>query len=148
MKSGKPIAVLLVAVILLLLVPQVISMVRGKAPTPDVFSGGYSLDQASQLSSETGKPIYVLATADWCAPCQALKRGALSDPAVTELISSRTIPVYLEDGTNKQEIQALGVRAYPTTMLIENGKVVLHAEGGASASKYAQMLRSELPKAP
>lgn len=148
MKSGKHLVIFLIVVLLLLALPNVISLLRGPAATPDVFSAAYTLEQANQLSIEQGKPVFVLATADWCAPCQTLKRGAMVDPSVVELISQRTIPVYLEESQSIDDIRSLGVRAYPTTLIVQQGEVIARIEGGASADRFAEMLRSELPPAP
>lgn len=148
MKSGKHLVTILIVVLLLLALPSVISMLRGPAATPDVFSDAYTLEQANQLSAAEGKPVLVLATADWCGPCQALKRGALADPGVIELIGQRTIPVYLEESESIDDIRSLGVRAYPTTLIVDRGEVIARIEGGASADRYAEMLLSQLPPSP
>jgi thioredoxin:protein disulfide reductase len=37
---------------------------------------------ALEAAATEKKPALIFATADWCGPCQALRRGALSDPAV------------------------------------------------------------------
>lgn len=141
----SPFPVLIVLVLLALALPSVISLIRGKAQTPDIFSQAYTLEQARELSSQTGKPMFVLATADWCAPCQSLKRGAMVNPEVAQLVSERTIPVYLEDGVNPEQIRDLGVRAYPTTMIIQDGRVMTAIEGAARAGSFVKKL-SELPQ--
>ena len=148
MKSGKHLATILIIILVLLALPNLISMLRGPAPTPDVFSDAYTLQQANQLSIEQGKPVLVIATADWCAPCQTLKRGALVDPGVVELINDRTIPVYLEDGENIDDIRSLGVRAYPTTLILSQGEVIASQPGGLPAPAYAEWLIGELPPTP
>ncbi len=148
MKSGKTLSTLIIVLLIALALPNVISLLRGPAPTPDVFADAYTLTQARAMSAEQGKPVLVLATADWCAPCQSLKRGALADATVIELIRSQTIPVYLEDGTNREEISSLGVRSYPTTLILENGQVTAILEGGASPSAYAKAISSELQGVP
>ena len=68
---------LMVVVALLVLGPIVINLVRGPAQIPGIFDEHYTLTQASDLSQETGKPMLVLATADWCPPCQ--KTQAIND---------------------------------------------------------------------
>ncbi|MCA9303108.1 MAG: thioredoxin family protein [Phycisphaerales bacterium] len=115
-------------------------MLRKPAPTPGVFDARITLAEARQQSAESGKPILVLATADWCAPCQGLKRGALTDPAVVEFIREQTIPVYLEDGTNRAEIRELQVASYPTTLILKGGSVQA-ITGGRSADNYLEAIR-------
>lgn len=146
MKSGKAFPLLIIVLLLVLVLPNLISLIRGPAPTPDIFSNAYTLTQARELAMQEHKPMLVLATADWCAPCQSLKRGALSDPGVAQLILDRTIPVYLEDGTNRDEIASLGVQSYPTTLILdEHGQVASVFSGAIGARGYADAILSGLP---
>lgn len=145
-KSVVPFLLFIVAAIVVL--PVVINLVRGPAQTPGVFSQAYSLAQGTQLSQETGKPMFVLATADWCPPCQKLKRSALADSAVIAWINENTIPVYLEDGTNGDQIASLGVRSYPTTMLVREGEILNSIPGAHSASNYLSKLDSAIASTP
>jgi thiol:disulfide interchange protein len=137
--------VVLIVLLLGLAWPNIYSLIRGPAQVPDVFSDGYSLEQARALSAETGKPIFALATADWCAPCQTLKRGPLQDPEVAAMIREHSIPVYLEDGKNRDEIKQLGPRGYPTSFIVEDGEVVVKYGGGG---KYKEFLLQELVPLP
>lgn len=149
MKSGKTFSTLIIILLLALALPNLISLVRGPAQKPDIFADAYTLTQARELAAREHKPLLVLATADWCAPCQSLKRGALSDPGVAELIRERTIPVYLEDGKNREEIASLGVRSYPTTLILnENGEIASKFSGGRGARDYADAIMSGLPPTP
>ncbi|MBL4590814.1 MAG: thioredoxin family protein [Phycisphaerales bacterium] len=119
-------------------------MLRKPAPTPGVFDAQITLADAQIQSAQSGKPIFVLVTADWCAPCQTLKRGALLDPSVVELISTQTIPVYLEADTNGAEIQNLPVSSYPTALVIKDGEVSASIVGGKPARKYLAVLKKAL----
>lgn len=149
MKSGKNFSTLIIVLLLALALPNLISLIRGPAPTPDIFEDAYTLSEAREIGLQENKPVLVLATADWCAPCQSLKRGALSDPEVAELIRQRTIPVYLEDGQNRDEIASLGVRSYPTTLILDHkGEVASMFSGGASSEGYAQAIMNGLPQIP
>jgi thiol:disulfide interchange protein len=139
--GGNAITFLLIMVLLIVALPNVISLIRGPADMPSVFSDGYSLEQARLLSEDQGKPIFVLATADWCSPCQSLKRGPLQDPEVVQMIQASAIPVYLDDANHMEQMRALEVRSFPTTMIVEGGQVVATLEGGG---RYKEFLRAEL----
>ncbi len=147
-KSKLVVPFLLMVATAIFVLPTVISLIKGPADTPGVFANGYTLTQATELSQETGKPMLVLATADWCPPCQTLKRTTLMDSAVVEWIMSNTIPVYLEDGENSDEIGSLGVGAYPTTMLIQDGQVLVSLQGAIKANPFISQLRSAIPVTP
>ncbi len=145
-KSVTPFLFVIVAAVVVM--PIVINLIKGPAETPGIFDEHYTLTQASELSEESGKPMLVLATADWCPPCQKLKRSTLTDPAVIEWIQENTIPVYLEDGANGDEIGSLGVRSYPTTMLIQDGQILASIQGAVDADSYVSKLSSVIAPAP
>ncbi len=116
-------------VFLLVIVASIVAIVmvkgnRSPAPLPEVFAEKISLSEASQQSAETGKPVLVFATASWCGPCQAFKRGTLSDPAVADAIKTSAIPVYLDIDENPEAASMFGIRSIPTLLFLKNGMIV------------------------
>lgn len=116
----------------------------GTADIPPLFEPGRTLAEARRVSQERGLPVLALVTADWCGPCQALKRGALSDPDVDAYLRAYTVPVYLEESESMAEIQELGARVYPTTFLLRDGEVIARIEGGGSPAAYLRTVRRAL----
>lgn len=139
--SATFLTIALLALVAFIITPRIISMIQGPAETPSMFVAQYTIEQASEQSHTTGKPMLVLVTADWCAPCQSLKRGALSDPAVIEWVSENMIPVYLEDGANQDQIRMLPVNSFPTTLVLKDGKILGHFTGNKSASGFLSRVR-------
>jgi len=133
----------MIIVLLALVVPNALNLLRGPAETPGIFDQSYSMTQASQISQETGKPMLVLVTADWCPPCQKLKRSTLIDESVVDWVTTNTVPVYLEADENSDQIRTLPVRSYPTTLLIQDGEI-LTSFGPMGASKYIDKLSSAM----
>lgn len=106
----------------------------GVAPTPKAFAAHTTLTTALAESEDTGKPVIVMATADWCGPCQVLKRGALTDPRVTAWIDKHAIAAYADftDGSTPDALaaqQLLQIEAYPTLLILRDGKEVSRVEG-------------------
>lgn len=115
------------------------------APTPEAFAAHATLTAALIESEQTGKPVLVFATADWCPSCQVLKRGALSDPKITAWIAANAIPAYA-DFTDEKTDEAqkagrlLGIQAFPTLVLLRDGEVVAKREGVVSTDKLLTWL--------
>ncbi|MFI4897344.1 MAG: thioredoxin fold domain-containing protein [Phycisphaerales bacterium JB059] len=114
------------------------------APTPTVFDTSVSLDDALRRSDETGRPVFALVTADWCPPCQGLKRHALTDARVQRLLERSTEPVYITD-QNGHDVERLGVTAFPTSFILRDGEVLASLRGSAPPDAYLEWLESNLP---
>ncbi len=112
----------------------------GSAPTPEVFGTGYSLDEAMGLSSKDGTPVFVVASADWCGPCQAYKRGALADERVATRIGESMIPVYINVDDDPQAAESLGVMSIPLTAILVDGKIVARREGRMGSDELLEMV--------
>lgn len=54
---------------------------------------GYDVKQAFEQSKTTGKPVIIMLTADWCGPCQMLKKEVLALPSVDKMVHEKFTPV-------------------------------------------------------
>lgn len=117
---------------------------RPAAPRPGVFASDVRLDEAIERGRTEGRPVLAVVTADWCPPCQALKRGALADERVAAFISGNAIPVYVDADANAQEAAALGVSSIPASVVIRDGVIVARTGGAAGAGDYLAWLRGAL----
>jgi len=147
-KSSTIFSALMILVLIALVIPNAINLIKGPAETPGVFAEKYTLTQASEISQSTGKPVLVLVTADWCPPCQTLKRNTMTDQTVIDWIQTNTVPVYLEDGENGAEISSLPVSSYPTTLLIQDGQVFASLPGAVGAGEFIKKLGSAVKSVP
>jgi thiol-disulfide isomerase/thioredoxin len=105
------------------------------------------LAAAMEEARISGKPILFDFNADWCPPCQRMKREAFANPSLARAVESAVIPVsivdrYREDGRNPPEIEELqqrfGIEAFPTLVVLSTttGRFVKDAGyGGPEATR-------------
>lgn len=140
---GSMIATIVIVVVAGLLMARML-IGGGTAPTPEFMP--VTTDLAS-VAFEGDKPIVAVVTADWCGPCQDLKRNALSDDRVQSLLANKAQPVMI-DGTSTEAarptLELLRVRAFPSTIIVRDGQPVAMLEGNASADKYLAWLEGQL----
>jgi thioredoxin 1 len=134
--------VVIPALVVMLVVFAGIQAVRGRvAPTPEVFAAGVSLDDGIRSGTESGKPVVAVVTADWCPPCQMLKRETLADASVSAWIEQNAVGVYVDSDKNPEAAQALGVQALPTTVVLRDGKIVGSKTGFLGTEDYLEFLK-------
>ena len=108
----------------------VITWKHDHGPRPAIFAAGYSLAQAREHAAAEHKPVFAMATASWCAPCQVLKHGPLAEPEVEKYIGEHFVTAYVDvddDRAGAEEMQAISI---PLLVLYaEDGKEMRRLEG-------------------
>lgn len=113
----------------------------GAAGVPGMFSEGLTLAGAIERSrAEGGRPVLAVVTADWCGPCQALKRGALRDDRVAGLVAKRALPVYIEVDRSPDEARQLAPRFLPAIIVLKGEREVGRLEGAHDAGMLLEWL--------
>lgn len=94
-----------------------------------------------QHSLQSGLPLLVQVSADWCGYCQKMKQETLVDPTVIRTLNRGFVTVMLDADANRELVQQLNVKSLPTTLVIlPNGRVVENLNGYQSASALQTML--------
>lgn len=99
------------------------------------------VDRAWAAAQATRRPVFVFITSDGCYYCKKMLKDTLSHPQVAPTIASYTEPVVINASDDPKPAQRLGVRAYPTTLVISPDAQVLYMhEGYVSPSGLAERL--------
>lgn len=76
-----------------------------------------TFEQGFARAAVEKKPVVLFFTADWCGPCRQLKKGALSDPMVQELLETEFVAIKVDltdpDSPNNFVARQNGVRGIP-----------------------------------
>ncbi|MGE3239499.1 MAG: thioredoxin family protein [Pirellulales bacterium] len=76
-----------------------------------------SPQQASQLASQFHTPILVYVTSEHCGYCRKMERETWSNPQIISMVEEGFIPLELTAERDREMIAAMGIRAFPTTLL-------------------------------
>ena len=102
-----------------------------------------NIDQAIVQSQQLNKPMLLKVSTDWCGYCKKMQRETFSDAGIMNQISANFIPVYVDGDKHKALIQQLGVRTFPTTLVVAPNRQVL---ANITGFRNAQQLSNDLAK--
>ncbi len=121
------------------------------APAPAVFTKAESLDAAIESGKADGKIVFIVAHADWCPPCQSLKRGALADSGVMAWLDSNAHVVGADMTKNDEPTGALGKRlsigSIPAIIVYKDGVEADRKVGAIPAKELLSWLEEMKPGA-
>lgn len=93
-----------------------------------------SYSDAARESARTNKPMLMQVTSTWCGACQSMFSQTLADPSIVEQVNSSFVPFQIDADRHGKLISALGVRAYPTTIVIDGDLKILARLAGFQGS--------------
>jgi thioredoxin-like negative regulator of GroEL len=136
----------LVPVLVLAILPLgLVWLARGRvAPVPLAFAGKPTLASAVEASKRSGKPVVALVTADWCAPCQSLKRSVLTDPRIERLILEGSEPAYVDFDTSREAVAGFSIKSIPAIVVLKGDVPVARMEGLLRTESYVEWLTGTL----
>jgi thioredoxin-related protein len=113
-----------------------------KKPEKLVFYDG-SLGQLEEQAKGEEKPYYLYFSADWCGPCQVLKKNVFSIPEVYDYSNENYLAFYVDvDEFNGQELsKRYEVDGIPTFIFFNsNGKYLGQITGGMNSQTFLEIL--------
>lgn len=119
------------------------SVASGEAPSG--FVAGGEISRAVEEAGQSGKPIFVVASATWCGPCQHYKANTLTDQSTREMLTARTVPVYVDVDTDRDAVAFLNesgaqFSSIPFTAMIKDGRVVGSFSGAYTPQQLSQWI--------
>ncbi len=101
-----------------------------------------SPQQAVDQANTSGKMIIVSVGADWCHFCKKMDKEVWRDDRVSRFVAKSYVPLKITDEDHGDLIQALRVKAFPTTLVFTSDRrLVARLEGFVAAEKMVEALQ-------
>lgn len=84
-----------------------------------------SATEAARLAGESGKPILVYVRSEHCHYCDLLQKKTWQDPATRSMIMREMIPLKLTLEENREAVEAMKVKGYPSTIVFSASREYL-----------------------
>lgn len=105
------------------------------------------IEQAWQSAVEKNKPLLVMFTSDHCAYCQKMLSETYGHPLIRRLLTSKAETVLAHAEDYDVLIKRLGIRGFPTTLLVSpQGEVLDVMEGYVDPQEFAKRVNPLLAK--
>ena len=149
-QRSVPIALFILAVALLG-ARIIVQTTTKRDPAKDDLVRWTSLREGVQRAAQTGKPILLDFTADWCQPCHMLDEEVFRNPAIAREINERFIAIRVvdrkrEEGRNPPDVaglqQRFRVRGFPTVIFAVGGGERGRMEGFRGADEFERVMES------
>lgn len=105
-----------------------------------------NLSEGVRLAKESGKPVMLFFTADWCAPCVELKKYVFTDRRVVAA-SKRLINVYIDADSDYDTLAAYKVRGIPAIFFLNPlGETIDRYTGDRSVGSFVKQMSAVADK--
>jgi protein disulfide-isomerase len=104
---------------------------------------------AQQHAAQSGKPIILYFTGEWCVPCRIMKRRVWADPQVEAVVSAgfTSVMIDLDDPNAAGTVSHYSVVSPPTTIITDpQGNVLKRLHGGIGKPEFLELLRNLNPQ--
>lgn len=102
-----------------------------------------SYTAAQEQSKQSGKPVILFFTGEWCVPCKIMKRNVFANDQVASLVNASFIPVTinLDDAKMADTVKHYNIITTPNTIITDSqGNVLQQKEGGMSKADFLELL--------
>ena len=101
-----------------------------------------TFQQAWEAAQVNQCPIFLYVTSDNCRYCKKMLRETLTQPQVGRVIADHAEPYAFNATTNPELAQKLGVRGYPTTLVISpDRQLMCQIEGFVEPQEFMKRIK-------
>lgn len=112
------------------------------------WAGQYS--SAKQQTVESGKPMILFFTRQWCVPCRIMKRTVWADERVESVVNAGFTPILIDagdPGASAEALERYKVHATPVTIIADaHGNVLERVPGAMTKPEFLALLQKHQPR--
>jgi protein disulfide-isomerase len=98
---------------------------------------------AQSEARQADKPILLYFTAEWCEPCQVMRRNVWTDPRVADALKG-FVPVRLDVDRQAELARQYNVQVLPNFLILDpRGQITRTSEGAKEAQEFIDWLSRE-----
>lgn len=98
---------------------------------------------AVKQQRDTGRPLLIYVTADYCGYCRKMERETWADPKVSQRIQESVVALKVDAEKNPELVKRLEVEGLPATLLFDSeGHLVQRLSGYSRTAKVMELLDS------
>jgi thioredoxin-related protein len=107
------------------------------ASTPATLFRHPTVEAAWKVAVEERRPMVVMFTSEHCPHCVRMLSETYADPAIRRLLADHAETALAHADANAELIKKLGIRGYPTTLIIAaDGQIADAVEGFVDAPTF------------
>jgi protein disulfide-isomerase len=106
------------------------------------------IGEAAAMARQSGRPMLIRISADWCSYCQKMKRETFADFRVVRDINQNFIAVDLDADTNGSIVKQLRITSLPTVLVVSPDlRILAREEGFRSAAQIGRLMHRHMQRA-
>ncbi|MCA9054001.1 MAG: thioredoxin family protein [Planctomycetaceae bacterium] len=99
-------------------------------------------EAARQEAVQSGKPLLVHFSAEWCGPCRQMESTVFNQPQVVRILQQDIVAVKLDVDHHKALSSRFGIESLPCDIFLEpGGDRIVESTGYRGVSEYVEMLQ-------
>ena len=95
---------------------------------------------AAAEAEESGRPLFLNFTADWCPPCILMEENTWADPGVQAALNDRFTPVKVDIDANPEAAIEHAAYSIPTLVIFEGSEPADRVTGYRSPDELVELL--------
>jgi hypothetical protein len=101
----------------------------------------HTYEDGLRLAAESGKPVFIDFSAEWCRYCKKMDAETFADPRIAALLNEHFVPVAVDTDHERAPAQKFGVTSLPTFWFLESdGRPIDHLGGFVEADIFRHVL--------